>query len=142
MPINSLAGQFVVVQDEFGNEKVVMFSNSNHFIFDSVEDIITTPLLLKKSHKPIILGSLVSFVKNNALEACLKDLDQYLKDNLPNKHNDTLLIVRALYWLLSKDLHIYPNSKIIQESIDYALAQENQTMIIHSFVKEVEQLSK
>lgn len=142
MPSNSLAGQFAVILDEFGNEKVVMFSNSNHFVFDSIKDKLTTPLLLKKLHQPKILGSLVSFVKNYALEDCLKDLDQYLKDKLPDKNNDALLIVRALYWLFSKNLHIHPSPKIIQESIDNALVQENQTMIIHSFIKEVERLSK
>lgn len=48
MPNYLLAGQFLVIKDEFGSEKVVIIGNNNHFIFDSLnEKEQTTPLVLK-----------------------------------------------------------------------------------------------
>lgn len=142
MPNDLLAGQFLVIKDEFGSEKVVIIGNNNHFIFDSLnEKEQTTPLVLKKYHKPKILGNFVQFVKNNSLKVCLKHLDNYLNQNYPDKKQDSLFIVRSLYWLLSHNLHHCPNYKDLDEAVNEAIKQESQTIYLHHFLAEVSNLS-
>lgn len=138
----ALAGQFCEVTSIYGQRIVVMFSKNNHFVFDNTDPRHpTTPMVLREEDEPVVLGSLVQYVKNNDLVQALAKVDEYLKSNLPDRQSDSLFMCRTLHWLKQNDLHISPSPKSIEDGIQAALQVEQDVYNLHGFIKKVEALA-
>lgn len=125
-------GNFLEIDDLHGARKVVMVGRDGITFWDAIDIDVVTPIIIHPAMSPVDLGTLMNFVKQNALLTVASQLVQYLHLIRPG---DSLFAMRTL-WCLAKQKHgddWSPGEAEFKQAIASATDQEALALKNHEY---------